>query len=512
MYAGVKPYSHAPGTRSQEVGNDCQTISRRFQLVPKYGHRLGTCIKWKNTGWSRPPESKFDPTWSISTLRDLVFLKSRRLLTVKLESIIDIDMATASTINRVLLHPEVFTVGSQLSAGGYVTKDLAKVFVKTFQEDGNQQFSIDFDDAWRWLRFSRKDNALRALQNHFRLNSDYTFEAGQVRLEMKGSMTPDKYFLSTDTFEKFALNSRGAKGDIIRRFFLAIKKAYFEVTEELEDNPTPPVIDNILKRKRKLIDEQLQELEKETADPVRMEAKVRDALALKLGASTEVKCEYGMVDILSSDEVIEVKAFARWKHALGQCMAYGICFPRHQLRMHLYTGSEGVDPTRLDQVRQACSRFDVAVTLATDEERGEPHHTMLTPSIVDDTIIQDKVIDVPNLESKEASLEVAASIECPLSEVRACVELANSRNPLPNVAAVLNHFIMTSCDISPRLTINSRRFLAKLLEGVAEQDVEFFKPRVVGIFLSKLFSQVELSDGEFRGRSFRGLALKPSVA
>jgi hypothetical protein len=145
------------------------------------------------------------------------------------------------------------------------------------------------------------------------------------------------YFLSTDTFEKFALNVKGAKGDTIWHFYFAIKKAYFEATEELEEDPTPPVIANVLKRKRELIDDQLQELEKETADPVRMEVLVRNALALLLGAATKVKCEYGIVDILSSDEAIEVKAFAKWKHALGQCMAYGICFPHHKLRIHLYT-------------------------------------------------------------------------------------------------------------------------------------------------------------------------------
>jgi hypothetical protein len=134
------------------------------------------------------------------------------------------------------LHPKVSTVCSQLSARGYdEAQDLAKVFVKTFQ-DGGRQFSIDFDDAWRWLSFSRKDSALRSLKTQFTLNMDYTFEAGHVRLQAEGLMTPDKYFLSTNTFEKFALGARTEVGNLVRDFFIAIRDAYVELTT----NPQPP--------------------------------------------------------------------------------------------------------------------------------------------------------------------------------------------------------------------------------------------------------------------------------
>jgi hypothetical protein len=89
------------------------------------------------------------------------------------------------------------------------------------------------------------------------------------------------------------------------------------------------------------------------------EAVYRDQLALSLGGVTEVVTPSGRIDIVTATEIIEVKAAARWKHALGQILSYGRYYPLHQKRIHLYGE---IDPRLLEQVREQCACYGVNVT------------------------------------------------------------------------------------------------------------------------------------------------------
>lgn len=135
--------------------------------------------------------------------------------------------------------------------------------------------------------------------------------------------------------------------------------------KELEESPSTMVGEAILKRKRSLVEEQIDELDREVEGPVRMEALVRDRLALELGAVTEVRCDYGLVNVLSETEVIEVKLVGCWKHALGQCLVYGLCFMGRKMRIHLFADLGRWDHANkmLRRIRPACSRFGVDVIL-----------------------------------------------------------------------------------------------------------------------------------------------------
>ena len=63
-------------------------------------------------------------------------------------------------------------------------------------------------------------------------------------------------------------------------------------------------------------------------------------LDLKSGENGTVKTEIytpsGYVDILTEDEIIEVKNARDWKNAIGQLLAYNNFFPDKKLRMHLF--------------------------------------------------------------------------------------------------------------------------------------------------------------------------------
>lgn len=98
---------------------------------------------------------------------------------------------------------------------------------------------------------------------------------------------------------------------------------------------------------------------RQTGSRRKSEAWYRDRLALALGGKTEVSTPSGRIDIVTDTEIIEVKAAALWKHALGQIMVYGNHFPYHRQRIHLFGE---IDESALTQAREDCRKHGVVVT------------------------------------------------------------------------------------------------------------------------------------------------------
>lgn len=53
-----------------------------------------------------------------------------------------------------------------------------------------------------------------------------------------------------------------------------------------------------------------------------MEKEISDNIAKKINGRREVICEAGSIDILTDNEIIEVKNYRQWKHAIGQLLVY----------------------------------------------------------------------------------------------------------------------------------------------------------------------------------------------
>lgn len=90
---------------------------------------------------------------------------------------------------------------------------------------------------------------------------------------------------------------------------------------------------------------------------------VRDRLHQELGGTTEAKTEFGLIDLLTDTEAIEVKEIQEWKTALGHVIAKGRFYPQHRKRLHLF----GVSTQNLDAIRAFCTEMDVVVTFETLE-------------------------------------------------------------------------------------------------------------------------------------------------
>jgi hypothetical protein len=184
-----------------------------------------------------------------------------------------------------------------------------------------------------------------------------------------------------------------------------------------------------------------------------------------------------------------------------------------------YEGPRCVNPRAASSVDAAPSAPEQAPMCSDDEDEEE--WTVEPPNVLaeDEEDADSEEIEenlpvahqVPIVQAEEA-LPGAAVPNVQAEEVPLSGLVNVGQLQPPDVAAVLEAFIRTSCNLGPRLQVFSRSFSAKLHEGLAAEDVEFFKPRVVGRFLSKFFPQLEFTEDGRRGRGFRGLALKPALA
>jgi hypothetical protein len=137
---------------------------------------------------------------------------------------------TMALSTRILGHPAVLALDLTLIEDW---RKLGKFFVKAF-DDGGRKYPKDFVRARVWLKYGRRDNALRTMKSFLTVDADYTCQPGRVLMgegssALTGS-TPDRYFLTTTAFEHFAMQARTEDGGLVRRFFMAIRDAYVELS------------------------------------------------------------------------------------------------------------------------------------------------------------------------------------------------------------------------------------------------------------------------------------------
>ena len=84
----------------------------------------------------------------------------------------------------------------------------------------NKEFPVDFDDAWQWLEFSRKDSAKRSFENSgFLTGTDFRIFHPNVENSLRGR--PEQTIqLTVDCFKTWAMMVNTDKGKEVRRYFL----------------------------------------------------------------------------------------------------------------------------------------------------------------------------------------------------------------------------------------------------------------------------------------------------
>lgn len=82
------------------------------------------------------------------------------------------------------------------------------------------------------------------------------------------------------------------------------------------------------------------------------------------GSETEVETPVGKIDLLTLDEIIEIKIMRKWKHAVGQILCYKTYYPTHGMRIYLF-GNSKIDR---DVIYSHCSTLRILVSFHVKED------------------------------------------------------------------------------------------------------------------------------------------------
>ncbi len=136
-----------------------------------------------------------------------------------------------------------------------------------YQNYKPEEFVINLDDVWKWLGFSRRDNAIRRVKNKLNENEDYKIlhlktdeqndennvlhlkteeqndENNVLHLntenDQRGGHNKEQILLSIDGFKKFALKSNTKKADQIHDYYIKLERIvnylFKEETEKLQN-------------------------------------------------------------------------------------------------------------------------------------------------------------------------------------------------------------------------------------------------------------------------------------
>jgi hypothetical protein len=88
------------------------------------------------------------------------------------------------------------------------------------------------------------------------------------------------------------------------------------------------------------------------------ERDVRDRLQAQLGGKVEAYTKFGLIDLLTETELIEIKIAHRWKDAIGHILAKSYKYPTHKKRLHLFGPEEPI----METIENACEPWDIAVS------------------------------------------------------------------------------------------------------------------------------------------------------
>lgn len=95
------------------------------------------------------------------------------------------------------------------------------------------------------------------------------------------------------------------------------------------------------------------------------ESDIQKAMQKKYNAGS-VKCPAGIIDIITSDTIIEIKSYQAWKAALGQLLAYSVYYPTHKLQVHFYGAK--VSNETFAVVKQVMSKYNIKITEESEKE------------------------------------------------------------------------------------------------------------------------------------------------
>ena len=125
------------------------------------------------------------------------------------------------------------------------TENQQQIFVASFYTflnyDSKKDFVIDFDSVWKWLGFTRKDNAKRLLEKYLIIDIDYKIEelappnGGASFAPTHGGYNKETILLTVNTFKKLCLKAGTKKADEIHDYYIKLEELLHETINEETD-------------------------------------------------------------------------------------------------------------------------------------------------------------------------------------------------------------------------------------------------------------------------------------
>lgn len=99
----------------------------------------------------------------------------------------------------------------------------------------SEAFPVNFDDAWKWIGYSKKENAKRTLIVNFSKEIDYKILLLNKEEQKSGSGGHNKevVVLSRDCFKSLAMMAGTEKGKEVRLYFIQCEKKLKEIQSGL---------------------------------------------------------------------------------------------------------------------------------------------------------------------------------------------------------------------------------------------------------------------------------------
>jgi phage anti-repressor protein len=106
------------------------------------------------------------------------------------------------------------------------SKDLALSLLESEEE-----YPVDFDDAWQWLGYATKQKAQKKLEQNFEKGSDYLTKGLK---SSTGGRPSELIILTVDCFKSLGMTAGTEQGKQIRKYFLQCEKIAKQKSEPLD--------------------------------------------------------------------------------------------------------------------------------------------------------------------------------------------------------------------------------------------------------------------------------------
>lgn len=121
----------------------------------------------------------------------------------------------------------------------HFNNDEQQMFVANFygylNYNNKTDFVIDVDNIWEWLGFLNKGNCKRTLLKYFTVDIDYKVADGEKKHadgEKRGGYNKERILLNVETFKMMCMLCNTEKGKQIRRYYVKLEGAFFELLDE----------------------------------------------------------------------------------------------------------------------------------------------------------------------------------------------------------------------------------------------------------------------------------------